>query len=95
MYICLGPLRCGQLAGSHHQDTHQLPHDCRELRSSASPWQLVVEGEASFIPALDTNPKWTTHASFIPSFLYPDKNTAQKGQQGPADIRLLGYEEIW
>lgn len=41
-----------------------------------------------------TNPKWTTYASLTPPFIHPDKNTAQKGQRGPAEVKLLGYEEI-
>lgn len=79
-----------QFPGSHNQDT--LIRCQMTAETFVSP--RLIEGEASFLPALDTNPKWTTDASFTLPFIHPDKNTAKKGQQGPADVRLLGYEEI-
>lgn len=94
--MCLGPLRCGQLAGSHHQDALLSCHMAAESFIPLHPtdgWSSR-EKQVLFQPLILTLRELLMLHSPHHSSIHPDKNTAQKGQRGPADIRLLGYEEI-
>lgn len=73
---------------------HHPPHGCRAVSLCLTDGCSSAGEHVLFQLLSLKNTQWTTRALFIPLFIHPGKSTAQKGQQGPADVRLLGYEQI-